>query len=170
MRRSIISREMPRPIASSDRPSFLCLQSEPDPPRRLEASKKRRVRAALVLVLVFFWQGCDRHPFAPLPDGAVPFSPPATYFTWWQQVELCSGLNADFTAVSWYIVPNVSTFPSEIGDLHGSYQQASNSIIVAGGYKDDPLLVRHEELHAILRQPGHPPEYFEDRCKNYVYR
>jgi hypothetical protein len=115
--------------------------------------------------------GCDQNTVEPerLPDGAVEIAPDQFYPQWWAQVEQCSGKTADFSAVRWYIVPSAFSFRVTDGSAAtGAYYQSFNAIVLAEKARDEPFVVRHEELHAILRQPGHPPEYFTEKCGSLV--
>jgi len=49
-------------------------------------------------------------PDEPLPTGAIAFFPPASYRTWWNEVEACSGRTGNFDAIVWYDVPDASIF------------------------------------------------------------
>jgi hypothetical protein len=101
----------------------------------------------------------------PLPHGALPLDPPVVFTTWWEEVEGCSGQTADFSKVSWYYVPGDGGFSAgSSADVVGVWRPANNSITLAQYVIDNPLVVRHEMLHAILHRTDHPAEYFVDRC------
>lgn len=126
-----------------------------------------RTFLSAVVAVVFFW-GC-RSPTEPLPVGAVPLDPPPIYRSWWQEVEACSGRSSNFDAISWYYVPNVGVFSVDSDpNVDGYWQPYHHSITLAGFKVNDALLVRHEELHAILQTMDHPPEYFLQRCGSIV--
>jgi len=121
-----------------------------------------------VFVFAGFWN-CHS-PTEPLPGGAVPLSPPpASYRTWWQEVEACSGRIGNFEAISWYYVPNVGVFTAGTNpNVDGYWQPYHHSITLAGFKVNDAYLVRHEELHAILQTADHPAEYFVNKCGSIV--
>jgi hypothetical protein len=101
----------------------------------------------------------------PLPRGAVSLDVPAIYSVWWDEIEGCSGETADFAAVTWYYVPGEGGFQAGASaDVVGVWQPMRNSITLAEWVIDNPLVVRHEMLHAILRRTDHPPKYFVDAC------
>lgn len=101
----------------------------------------------------------------PLPKGAVPLDPPAIYSVYWQEIEQCSGETADFAATKWYYVPGDGGFPAGTSaDVVGVWQPQSNSITLAQYVMGNPLVVRHEMLHAILKRTDHPSQYFVDAC------
>jgi hypothetical protein len=105
----------------------------------------------------------------PLPNGALPFTPPQSYQTWWQEVESCSGIAGNLGDVSWYYIPNVNVFTVGANpNVAGYWQPYHLSVTLAGLRMDDPDLVRHEMLHALLKVPGHPVEYFGQRCGSIV--
>ena len=101
----------------------------------------------------------------PLPAGAIRMDPPVIYQTWWEDVEFCSGKTADFSAISWYYVPGDGGFTAgSSSDVVGVWRPAGNSITLAEFVLENPLVVRHEMLHAILQRTDHPAEYFVDDC------
>ena len=101
-----------------------------------------------------------------LPAGAIPIAAPAIYRDWSARTEACSGLHADFSTVQWYVVPGVTTFPTESGDKVGMWlsEGGTDRIVIAGNYQNHEMVVSHELLHHLLRREGHPVEYFVDRC------
>lgn len=108
---------------------------------------------------------------APVLPPAVLLQPPAVYRSWWRQVEECSGRTADFTRTRFYTViptPNEDSLyfrdPRTGQYLDGEWVPSSNAIYLAAGQVTNPGVVRHEMLHAILREIGHPARYFADRC------
>lgn len=105
---------------------------------------------------------------APLPAGAVAFTPPSVYADWWRITEGCSARTGDYSAVSWYIVPDVSNVPGDDPDVAGYWYAAGDRIVLAGASEWDGTLVRHEMLHALLRSGGHPRNEFLGACRNIV--
>ncbi|HEX3534975.1 MAG TPA: hypothetical protein VHT23_12185 [Gemmatimonadaceae bacterium] len=94
---------------------------------------------------------------------------PAIFETWWQEVEQCSGQAGDFAAVSWYYVPGAGSFVVGTDpEAVGLWQSSTNSITLAQAFREYAPVVRHEELHAILKRGDHPPEYFQDKCGSIV--
>ncbi len=102
-----------------------------------------------------------------LPAGAVQIATPAVYQEWFQKTEACSGRTGDFAEVQFYVVPGVETFPTEDGSKVGEWisDGLTHRVIIAGNYQDHEMVVRHELLHTLLRQSGHPDEYFVNRCR-----
>ena len=110
-----------------------------------------------------------RMPTTPLPPGAERFDPPTVYAEWWNLTEACSGLTGDYASVTWYQVPNADTIPFGEGRfVNGEWQGDGNRIILGGENLEDGDLVRHEMLHALLRQGGHPRAMFIGRCRGTV--
>lgn len=103
----------------------------------------------------------------PLPAGAEPFAAPAEFRTWWTRTEECSARAGDMSHIEWYVVPGVHTIETSDGPKVGvwSHSTAGVRIVLAGDYANSELVVRHEMLHALLDQEGHPSEYFVERCK-----
>ena len=123
-------------------------------------------RAVLPLLLLAALSCSDAVAPLPLPDGAVRFTPDPIYREWWAQVEDCAGSTGDFDAVEWYVVPGDRAFyaPGLDRKVLGYWDPGSNRIVVLEWVPSASALVRHEMLHAILRETGHPAEYFERRC------
>jgi hypothetical protein len=111
--------------------------------------------------------GCSHDPTPVLPDGAVAFTAPTTYLTWWDRTSQCSELSGSMAKVEWYVVPDVATFPTEQGEKVGIRVKSGDriQIVLAGQYQMHEMVVRHEMLHALLREPGHPEVYFTERCR-----
>lgn len=106
---------------------------------------------------------------APLPTHAVLFAPLAQYRLWWELTSQCSGVARSFDDVQWYLVPGVSSFPTDQGDLGGAYYRAQNRIVLAEQASSTGGVVRHEMLHALLRiADAHPATYFQRRCAGIV--
>ncbi len=120
------------------------------------------------LVLAGLISGCaSLAPSEPsLPVGAVAIATPTVYLEWNQRTERCSGLVDDVSAIQFYVVPGVDTFPTEAGPKVGLWQRDAgvNRIVIAGNYAEHEMVVRHEMLHALLQREGHPTNYFVDRC------
>jgi hypothetical protein len=101
-----------------------------------------------------------------LPDGAIPFAPPAEYATWFERTEGCAAISGRFTAIQWLVVPGVETFNTDQGLKVGMWARRGDHqvIIIAGNYRDHEMVVRHEMLHSLIGERGHPAEFFEQRC------
>lgn len=111
--------------------------------------------------------GCAAlEPATSLPQGAVQIEAPASYGVWWLKTETCARLSGRMENVTWYVVPGVSTFPTESGEKVGFWTKSPTGtrIILAGDYRDHELVVRHEILHELLGREGHPEPYFRNRC------
>ena len=104
---------------------------------------------------------------AVMPAGAVPVAAPAVYREWFQRTEACSGRTGDLSTVQFYVVPGVETFETRDGPQVGVWigEGGSHRIVIAGNYQGHEMVVRHELLHTLLRQTGHPEEYFVSRCR-----
>jgi hypothetical protein len=114
------------------------------------------MKCALRWLLLSLLLGCLDN-FA--PAGAVPFTPPAVYRTWWNAIEACAGLWADFDRVEWYKVPGADyPCPAYEGRCDGWWQPA-HAIYLAYRWHDDRHLVEHEMLHDLLQRGDHPPVF-----------
>ena len=132
------------------------------------------VRAKYLTALVFAATGCGGTgatdaALEPLPEGARFRAIPGMYSVWWQQVEQCAGQKQDFAKVSWYYVPGTGFFDYGSSEgLSGIWLPGRNAITIAEFALDDALIVRHEELHAILRRSDHPAQFFVEKCGDLV--
>jgi hypothetical protein len=92
--------------------------------------------------------------------------PPPEFELWWEKTEACSGLQGDYTRISWYVVPAAASFQTDVGEVVGLWTRSSDGseITLAGNYMDSELVVRHEMLHDLLGRQGHPPYYFVELC------
>jgi len=131
--------------------------------------RNRTVRSAFSTLGGLALSGCAA--LAPsqavLPAGAVPVAAPAVYREWFQRTEACSGRSGNLQAVQFYVVPGVETFETRDGPQVGVWigEGGSHRIVIAGNYQGHEMVVRHELLHTLLRQTGHPEEYFVSRCR-----
>jgi hypothetical protein len=105
----------------------------------------------------------------PLPAGARPFTPPPAYARWWAQTEACAGRRGDLAAVRWYTTPGARTITQgrDTG-LAGYYSPPSHRIVLADTAALGAAEVRHEMLHALLGEPGHPRAAFVENCGGTV--
>ena len=107
-----------------------------------------------------------------LPPGAVAFAPPPVYARWWALTAACAGRPADAAlagAVTWYVVPGAAVIPSAGRDAAGFASPRERLVVLAGRYREDGAVVRHEMLHLFLPEAAnHPPAYFQDRCAGVV--
>ena len=128
-------------------------------------------RLALLLPLLSACGGGDVPTVPPsLPFGAIGFTPPAYYQTWWRLTEACSGRSGSIAAVRWYVVPG------EAFELNGQFVSGYtvalfNQIVLAGDVVSDGPSVRHEMLHQLLGAGvgGHPRSQFLGACGGTVY-
>ncbi len=123
----------------------------------------RSARALLVVALI----GCLESFGSDAISGARPFEPPQTYRSMWAEVEVCAGRTGDFERVRWYQVEGRGSFEYQ-GQSNLGYWWPSHDIVIAGHRVDNGRIVRHEMLHDLLNDPGHPSEYFVTRCGSIV--
>ncbi|MBC7895821.1 MAG: hypothetical protein H7066_10415 [Cytophagaceae bacterium] len=103
-----------------------------------------------------------------LPPHATRFSPPEVYRTWWKMVEACSGLRGAFDDVHWYRASVVELQEREGNGTLAYWEERGNRIVLSDNVVDFGRGVRHEMLHALVRQRGHPRELFAERCAGVV--
>ena len=125
--------------------------------------------ARRLLVAAIAATACEQPTGIPFPPNAVPFSPPSVYREWWTLTEECSGRQGSYDAISWWVLPNAVTLPGTDG-LNAAWFDNGNRIIIAGGAEGIEAgdLVRHEMLHALLRNGSHPRDMFVQKCGGVV--
>lgn len=117
-----------------------------------------RVALALTLALA----GCASllEPYKPW----VPIDPPRPiYSTWWAETESCSKLSGVETEVvkGYFLI-------GEHDDVAGAFWRRRQYVFLVLGWDYHEMVVRHEQLHALLWTQGitgHPEEYFKRRCR-----
>ena len=127
----------------------------------------RRVAHLLAIALTLA-TACRSLTDPPLPEDAVPFSPPPVYARWWAMTEACSGISQPLGRVRWYVVPGVQTIESRGREVNGYWSAGSNQIVLAGASQFSAETVRHEMLHALAGRSGHSRELFLRRCAGVV--
>ena len=126
--------------------------------------RKLLVRGALVCLAA---TGCRLFGESDFPAAAVQFAPPAYYQTWWQVVEECAGKRTPFDAISWFSV-GAGQLVVRGGNAAGAWFVDGNRIVMVHGWQSLGNVVRHEMLHAIIRDGGHTKEYFHRKCADVV--
>jgi len=98
------------------------------------------------------------------PRDGVRFVPPSWYRALYEHDIQCSGRTRAFDDLTWSWVPG-SEFSYDGHVDVGLTNGATGHIYLSEAYVGNALVVRHEMLHALLRDArGHPPEYFDVRC------
>jgi hypothetical protein len=127
-----------------------------------QCHQTRRMRRLLVYVVLL--AACtDVVAPASLPEDAEPYENPA-FAQMWSEVEQCSGLRGDFSAVQFYVVPH---FSSKEGVVKGQWYRP-HRIVLAATWKNHEPTIKHEMMHDLLQDSGHPPHYFNGVCGNLL--
>lgn len=100
------------------------------------------------------------------PDGLVrrTFEPSLQYRAWWAQISQCSGRTGDLPRIRFFVaVHPVSIggrqFPCGDGAFCNGIWEAPHDITLAPALTGDERLVKHEMLHELIREAGHPPVF-----------
>ena len=96
------------------------------------------------------------------PPNAVSFQPPGEYRTWFAATEACSNRHADFAAIRWYEVPGRS-FSCPTGECVARWEPGPR-IYVADFWIGHEMVARHEMLHSLIGESGHPNPPFGVGC------
>jgi hypothetical protein len=126
-----------------------------------------KVLSTLLIVPVFGLAACEGL-VAPLPSDAKEYSPPAVYSTWWKMTELCSEKTGSLGAITWYKTDQALRDPRTGQPIVGYWTSGSNRIVLMAGAVLEGGTVRHEMLHALLREPGHVRNQFLGKCGGTV--
>jgi hypothetical protein len=114
-----------------------------------------------IALLALCAAGC-KEGFSP-PKFAERFDPPASYNDFWTQVQDCSGLSGDSARVHWYVVRGTVTFPCSYGDCRGLWVAPHDIYLsdaaAADIFFENFFTVKHEILHDLVGQGGHPPVF-----------
>lgn len=128
---------------------------------RPHASGRRFPRggvAAVALVLIF--SACaTAHAHPAEVNRPIRFYPPAVYRVWWDEVERCSGKEASFGVVRWWMVTQDAMYDDGepiVGLLH----RPTNHIYLPASYLYYKGIVQHEIQHVVDPRPGHPTPPF----------
>lgn len=82
----------------------------------------------------------------------------------WTALQSCSGRHRSFNAVEFYYVRRETLTSTGGVQTLGQFFPATNRIYVIEAKRNDADVVRHEMMHALIRDKmGHPPEYFSDK-------
>lgn len=140
--------------------------------RRHHLARRARLAGALFPLLVLaLAAACGKRITEPLPEiGATEFEPLPQYALWWDMAQSCSGLRRDMAEIRWLTDPSSSrrTIDGGTDTVVGEWYAGSSSIVLTREYLSDPGVVRHEMLHALLHDAGHPAPVFRDGCSGYV--
>jgi hypothetical protein len=131
----------------------------------IDSAALRNTVSMVSLTFALVISGCSEIPGVddPLeyPDAVGYFEKP-TFLQWWRELEACSKLSRSIDKVGFFYVPH-ETLPSALHGIRtvGLYFPQSNRIFVVEAEKSNRQVVRHEMMHALLRdESGHPPRYF----------
>lgn len=87
-----------------------------------------------------------------------------------RQIEMCSGLKANFEKLRVYIVPVDALLPYFSAEIGGAFYAPASIYIETDDWRME--LLRHEYLHYILAENNikgsHPPFYFKERCGSLI--
>lgn len=127
-----------------------------------------RRSAGSILLLTLALSGCDFITDPAFPGEAEPFSPPAVYKTWWEMTKSCAGLSLPFEDIQWFVIPESNHFIFGGDAAGGAWFRDRKAIVLVSDGILEGQLVRHEMLHALLQDGGHPRAEFLNLCAGVV--
>ena len=131
----------------------------------IRCRNETRRRHLLALALAFVVPACSDMIGSGRPieyPNAVKYFDEPLFRPLWDQLESCSKLDGTLTRVGFFYVPEES-LPTVLHGIRtlGVYLPASNRIFIVESEKSNPAGIRHEMMHALLKdESGHPPLYF----------
>lgn len=132
------------------------------------------MRSGLLLVLFLAIGGCAAmtNPDSIPADGRL-LAVPASFATLWHETEACSGIVADMDRVTWFAAPTLTVGGQKAAgytNWRAHYISLADPLValVEQGDTIAAKSVRHEILHDLIRQSGHPVEFFIERCGTAV--
>lgn len=135
-------------------------------PRQLTGHSLRRALFALLAGMTLAaGSACDLLPDSQFPPGGGQrINELPQYRLWWSLVEQCS-LRRRRMDVTWYSTDGMLIKYDQVWAL-GAYRSWPDRIALA--FPERGPTARHEMLHAILEQGGHPLEKFAGDCDGFV--
>lgn len=103
------------------------------------------------------------------PSGAVEFTPPPRYERLFNEVRACSGLQADFSQITWYVVPGETFhYPPDGKQRTAAWYYPADIYLAESrvGPGNDGTIM-HESLHVLLGARGHPIPPFDHCAPRY---
>lgn len=110
------------------------------------------------------------------PDSIPPhgrlLAVPALFAVMWQETEACSGITADMNRVTWFSAPTLEVDGQKAAgytNWRAHYISLADPLVVLVEQGDTiaAKIVRHEMLHDLIQQSGHPAE-FGSLCASVV--
>jgi hypothetical protein len=124
-----------------------------------------RSRACGLFPTVLVLSACG---VGPDPDGlpgstvreAIPT--PFEYEPWWEEISVCSGISGELERLNFLVVVqplllNGAAFPCGDGEVCNGLWESPHTITFAPAHVATEKLVKHEMLHDLIGQSGHPP-------------
>ena len=131
-----------------------------------------RIKKVALIAASLLW-GCSEIFGTPPLEylGAVSYFDGPLFFPLWDELKACSKLSGKLRSFHFYYVKETSLHDSLHGiRTLGAYLPETNRIFIVELEKKNPAVIRHEMMHALLRDyRGHPPLYFaSDGLCGYV--
>jgi hypothetical protein len=133
----------------------------------MHTPRSYRFGGAFLTLAALLVGGCSHDPTPVLPDGAVAFTAPTTYLTWWDRTSQCSELSGSMAKVEWYVVPDVRHISYRAGREggHPGEDGRSHPDRACGPVPDARDGGAPRNAPRALQEPGHPDVYFTERCR-----
>ena len=118
-----------------------------------------RSAARLSLIATTALFACTPSP-VDVNQGVVPFTPPAQFLTWWDEVQDCSHETGDFTLIDWFLANGFAAGAEVVGQW-----SPPHSITFRHGFERMENVVKHEMLHDLLRGDKFHDEWAWIQCR-----
>ena len=94
-------------------------------------------------------------------DDGIEYFDEGLFKPLWNDLKQCSKLDGSLREVTFYYVPRETLTPVHGVRTLGMYFPKTHRIFIVQSSMADRDVVRHEMMHALLRETaGHPPKYF----------
>src|SRR5690242_724428 len=117
---------------------------------------------------MYDWKGTEQW----YENHSIQIQPPKEFQRYWKLDERCSGLTGNFKQVKFFVY---YTYNDEVYILNDSsfvvawWTKDNNGIYILSRHASDSAIVRHEMIHALRQEGGHPKSIFQDRCHLPIY-
>ncbi len=124
---------------------------------------------AVIGTLVFALAGCSVITHLVVPStqppvsGASRFEPPEKYTTFWKTLEGCARIKGNYKAIAWFKADSVTVDGT---DYNAYWFGKWNRVVIRSDRLDNDATIKHEMMHALIQNGGHPATYFSGRCGN----
>lgn len=90
-----------------------------------------------------------------------PYEPPMIYQRWWDEVQECTQLTGNLSAITWFVADEVG---SDKNGLWAGLWVEPHHIYIQRGYQTYWLVIKHEMIHDLRQKGNHDSPMFRAEC------